>query len=48
MRLPAPNQMIEDINVIAAQAADELLNINGVAASFVMYETGRGVNYLSP
>ena len=29
------NQMIEDINVVAAQAADELLNINGVAASFV-------------
>ena len=39
------NQMIEDINVVAAQAADELLNINGVAASFVMYETGRGVNF---
>ena len=37
--------MIEDINVVAAQAADELLNINGVAASFVMYEAGRGVNF---
>ena len=39
------SQSIEDINVVAAQAADELLNINGVAASFVMYENGRGVNF---
>lgn len=38
------NQPIDDINVVAAQAADELLNINGISASFVMYETGKGVN----
>ena len=38
------NQTMEDINVVAAQAADELLNINGIKASFVMFELGRGVN----
>lgn len=34
----------EDIRIVAAQAADELLNINGVNASFVLYEIGGGVS----
>ncbi len=42
--ISATNQTMEDINVVAAQAADELLNINGIKASFVMFELGRGVN----
>lgn len=33
-----------NINVSAAQAADELLNINGVKASFVIYKTPKSVN----
>ena len=36
---------MDDINIVVAQAADELLNINGVKASFVMYEAGKGVNF---
>ncbi len=33
-----------DIRVASAQAADELLGIQGVNASFVMYPTGGGIN----
>lgn len=33
-----------DIRIVAAQAADELLNISGVDASFVMYAQNGGVN----
>lgn len=33
-----------DIRVISSQAADELLNINGVKASFVIFQTGSVVN----
>ena len=33
-----------DIKVIAAQAADELLNISGVDASFVLFEFGDGIS----
>ncbi len=36
----------EDMRVIAPQAADELLSIDGVDASFVIYENG-GVIYIS-
>ena len=38
------SEEIEGVRVIASQAADELLNINGVTASFVMYVTGTQVN----
>ncbi len=38
------NSTSEDIRVVAPQAADELLNINGVSASFVLYEAGGGVS----
>ncbi len=34
----------DEIKIIAPQAADELLNIDNVDASFVMYEVGKGVN----
>lgn len=34
----------EDMRVAAAQAADELLSIQGVKASFVLYRTGTDVN----
>lgn len=33
-----------DIRIIASQSADELLNISGVKASFVLYKTEDGVN----
>ena len=33
-----------DIRIASAQAADELLGIEGVRASFVMYKTGRTIN----
>lgn len=35
----------EDVRVAAAQAADELLSIQGVKASFVLYRTGGDVNF---
>ena len=34
----------DDIKVVAPQAADELLGISGVGASFVIYKTGSTVN----
>lgn len=34
-----------DIQVTAAQAADELLNITGVQASFLVFETASGVSF---
>lgn len=34
----------KDIRIIAAQAADELLTVNSVKASFVMYKAGNAVN----
>lgn len=34
----------EDIKLVAPQAADELLNISGVDASFVMYEYDTGIS----
>lgn len=34
----------KDFRVVAAQAADELLNIRGVDASFVLFPFGNGVN----
>lgn len=39
----APEE-VEGIRVIASQAADELLNINGVTASFVLYVMGNQIN----
>lgn len=33
-----------DMRVIASQAADELLNISGVDASFLLFKVGGGVN----
>ncbi len=33
-----------DIRVVSSQAADELLNIRGIKASFVLFRTGRRVN----
>ncbi|MBQ9901948.1 MAG: DHH family phosphoesterase [Clostridia bacterium] len=38
------SEEVEGIRVIASQAADELLNINGVTASFVVYVMGSQVN----
>lgn len=38
------NWDVEDLRVAAAQAADELLSIQGVRASFVLYRTGNSVN----
>ena len=35
---------IEDIRIVASQAADELLNISGVSASFVLFRTGETIN----
>ena len=34
----------DDIRIISAQAADEMLNINDIKASFVLYESGGAVN----
>ncbi len=34
----------EDLRIVAPQAADELLNISGVDASFVLYRVGNGVS----
>lgn len=34
----------EDIRIVAGQAADELLNIDGVNASFVLFSTGDTIN----
>jgi len=41
----ASGEYTEDIKLIAPQAADELLGIDGVSASFVMYEYGDGVSF---
>ena len=38
------SQNFEDIRIVAPQAADELLGINEVAASFVIYNTGGGIS----
>jgi len=40
----AANSGDEDIRIAAPQAADDLLNISDVSASFVMYETNDGVS----
>lgn len=34
----------DDINIVAPQAADELLNISQVEASFVLFEQGKGIS----
>ncbi|MBE7036818.1 MAG: phosphoesterase [Ruminococcaceae bacterium] len=38
------NEIEENIHITIAQAADELLNIKGITASFVLSKTERGVN----
>ncbi len=38
------NSSGEDIRLVAPQAADELLTINGVNASFVIYKIGESIN----
>ncbi len=35
---------IENVRLVTSQAADEMLNIDGVKASFVLYISGNGVN----
>ena len=35
---------LEEPRIVAAQAADELLTVNGVFASFVVFEDAVGVN----
>ena len=35
---------LSEIRIVAAQAADELLNIKGIDASFVIFKTGENVN----
>ena len=42
--ISATSEDVEGVRVIASQAADELLNINGITASFVLYVTGTQVN----
>lgn len=37
-------QGLENIRLITSQACDEMLNIEGIKASFVLYESGKGVN----
>lgn len=39
------DNMGEEVRVIAAQAADELLGVAGVDASFVIYKAGESVNF---
>ena len=34
----------DNIRLATSQAADEMLNIEGVKASFVLYENGNGIN----
>ncbi len=34
----------DDVRIVASQAADELLNIDGVHGSFVVYKTGETIN----
>lgn len=38
------SKSIDNIRVVASQAADEMLNLKGVNASFVLYSTGSTVN----
>jgi len=45
--IAAVKEQINEIRVVAAQAADELLNINDVYGSFVLYAEGEGVVGLS-
>ncbi len=45
--IAAVKEQINEIRVVAAQAADELLNINDVYGSFVLYAEGEGVIGLS-
>ncbi len=35
---------LDEIRIVAAQAADELLNIKGIDASFVVFKTGDSIN----
>ena len=35
---------VDNIRLVTSQAADEMLNIEGVKASFVIYESGDGMN----
>ncbi len=42
--IASADEDIPDIRIASAQAADELLGIENVKASFVMYKTGRTVN----
>ena len=34
----------DDVRIVASQAADELLNVDGVRGSFVVYKTGNTIN----
>ena len=34
----------DDVRIVASQAADELLNIDGVHGSFVLFKTGNTIN----
>ena len=42
--ISAISEPLDDMRVVAAQAADELLEIAGVQASFVLYKIGSGAN----
>lgn len=37
-------EKLDNIRLVTSQAADEMLNIEGVKASFVLYESGDGIN----
>ena len=43
--IASTNTPTDDIKIVAPQAADELLNISDVDASFVMYEYAGGVSF---
>ena len=43
--IASTNSPTDDIKIVAPQAADELLNISDVDASFVMYEYAGGVSF---
>lgn len=42
--IASADENIPDIRIVSAQAADELLEIENVKASFVMYPTGKTIN----
>lgn len=42
--ISAVEEEFSDIRLITSQAADEMLNIEGIKASFVIFKSGKGIN----